>query len=134
MTKEDVQTFARQNQLAMRFLLIATDEYAAARCCLSNGLLAGLVTGAQAVEKYLKAFILFQNPAQNVRKENHRISVLAQQASSLSPSFSLTQYTQFIKRLEQHYDGRYPDNPDESKHKSSSEMDELDQLVIFLNE
>jgi len=134
MTKKDVQTFARENQLAMEFLMIATDEYAAARCCLSNGLLAGLVLGAQAVEKYLKAFILFQNPTKNVKKLSHKISDLAKQASLLSQSFSLTQYAQLIRRLEQHYEGRYPDNPDASKHKSSSEIDELDQLVIYLNE
>ena len=63
MTKEDVHSFARENKLAMQFLMVATDDYAGARCCISNSLLVGLVLGAQAVEKYLKAFILFKiNP------------------------------------------------------------------------
>ena len=118
----------------MQFLMIATEEYAAARCCLSNGLLAGLVMGAQAVEKYLKAFILLKDPSQNVKKLNHKISTLASEASSYPPSFSLQQHAQFIASLEQHYEARYPDNLNTSKHKISSEIDELDQLVIFLNE
>lgn len=134
MTKEAVETFARQNKLAMQFLMVATDEYAAARCCLFNGLLSGLVLGAQAVEKYLKAFILFRDSTKNVRKLSHKISSLANQASSLDSSFSSSQYAQLITKLEQHYNTRYPDNLDASKHMSSSEIDELDQFVIFINE
>jgi len=134
MTNEEVQNFARQNKQSMHFLMIATDDYAGARCCLSYGLLAGLVLGAQATEKYLKAFVLFLDPSKNVRNLNHKISELAKQASKLKPSFSLTQYAQFITKLEQHYEGRYPDNPDASKQRSSAEIDDLDQLIIFVNE
>ena len=134
MTREDVHIFARKNQLAMLFLMVATDDYAGARCCISNSLLVGLVLGAQAVEKYLKAFILFKNPLENVKGKRHKISELAKTASTCCPSFSLEKYAEFIKRLEQHYETRYPDNPNASENISSSEIDELDQLVIFINE
>jgi hypothetical protein len=45
---------------------VATNDYVACRCCLLNGLFPGLRLGAEAVEKYLKAFVLYAEPAHNL--------------------------------------------------------------------
>ena len=44
-------------QAAVGFIESATDDYVASRCCLLNGVFPGLRLGAEAVEKYLKAFV-----------------------------------------------------------------------------
>jgi HEPN domain-containing protein len=60
------------NANATRLLKAAADDYAAARCLLLNGLVAGgLSMGAQAIEKFLKAYILLKSSARRVRGLSH---------------------------------------------------------------
>jgi HEPN domain-containing protein len=42
------------------FWHVATQDYVAARCCISNAIFSGFAIAAQAVEKYLKAFLLYE--------------------------------------------------------------------------
>ena len=74
--------FNRTHRDAVEFVIAATDDYVACRCCLLNGLFPGLRLGAEALEKYLKAFVLYGDPSLDVQKHNHRIGDLASVASS----------------------------------------------------
>lgn len=129
-----VAAFAKSNQMAMLLLQTATDDYAVARCTLLNGLFPGLVSAAQAVEKYLKAFILFLDSTKNVRRLSHSLKDLAAQVLTLQPELALSRYNLLIERLEKHYQTRYPDNPDASTQQSTGELEEIDDLIVFLNE
>lgn len=68
-----VMQFSRTHKSAMLLMFRGTDDYVGARCCLLNGALAGLELAAQAVEKHLKAMLLFLQPAANVRAFSHRL-------------------------------------------------------------
>lgn len=134
MDRGQVAQFARHNQMAMRLLQVATEDYAVAGCSLLNGLMPGLVSAAQAVEKYLKAFILFLDPTKNVRKLSHSLKDLAAEVLTLQPGLPLSSYNPLIDLLEQHYKTRYPDNPDASTEQSTAELEDIDKFIIFLNE
>src|SRR6059036_2014282 len=95
--------FNRIHRDAGEFVIAATDDYVACRCCLLNGLFPGLRLGAEAVEKCLKAFVLYGNPSLDMRKYNHRNKDLASVASSLEPRFNGSQLDHVIDRLETHY-------------------------------
>lgn len=50
------------------FFKQSAEDYAAARCCLLNGLFPGFVMAEQAVEKLIKGFILFMDPGFKPKK------------------------------------------------------------------
>ena len=133
LTPVQVNQFARENLKAMEFLNIATQDYIAARCCLINGLFSGLVLSAQAVEKYLKAYNLFLTPSKNTRKLSHKVQDLAAEIYSLDPGLELSPHRELIKRLEAHYQTRYPDNLGASTSQSTGEIHEIDTLIILVN-
>lgn len=125
--------FARANQAAMLFQAKAADDYVGSRCCILNGLpLVGLVFGAQAVEKFLKAFLLFDNPqltTKDLKKFRHKLPNLAKAVESTG-RLTLSNHAAFIENLEAHYQTRYPDNPGQSKRASTAERAALDRLVM----
>jgi hypothetical protein len=85
----DMQQFFSANSKATTLLLAAAHDYASARCLLLNGLVGGLAAGAQAIEKFLKAYILLKNPAADVRKLQHSLTDLLDAADQLSPGLGL---------------------------------------------
>jgi hypothetical protein len=97
-------------------------------------LFCGLRLGAEAIEKYLKAFILYGDASQDVRKYNHRIKDLAQVASRLELRFNASQFSPFIDRLETHYHQRYPDVHDFKRDASTGELVGIDELVLHICE
>jgi len=104
----------------------AAHDYAAARCLLLNGLVpGGLVMAAQAIEKFLKGYILLKNPAEEVRKKYHSLTDLLNEANRLSPSLGLSKYSTAMARYEDYYRNRYPDNKVELAVMSSEEIFEL---------
>ena len=118
----------------MGFLTVATQDYIAARCCLSNWLINGLVLAAQAVEKYLKAYILLLVPSKNIRHLSHKIRDLATELLALDPNLDLFLYEELLVRLEAHYQTRYPDNHNASTKQSTGEIHEIDSLIILINQ
>ena len=120
--------FNRTHRDAVEFVIAATDDYVACRCCLLNGLFPGLRLGAEALEKYLKAFVLYGDPSLDVRKHNHRIGDLASVASSLVPRFNAVQFRQVIDRLETHYRRRYPNVRDFGRDASTPSWSESMRL------
>src|ERR1700722_14109372 len=107
-----LREFSKAHSSATLLLLTATKDYAAARCLLQNGLLTGLVMGAQAIEKFLKAYLLFHDPRRKVRKLSHSLPELLREAGALLPNLSLMNFAPVAEKFDRHYATRYPDNPD----------------------
>ncbi len=126
--------FFEDHRSATRLLLVAAQDYAAARCLLLNGLLTGLVMGAQTIEKFLKAYLLFQDPRRDVRRLSHSLPKLLQETGALFPQLPLSGFAPLAERFGKHYATRYPDNPDASTSMTSADLFELDAFVIFINE
>jgi hypothetical protein len=124
--------FNRTHADAGEFVVAATDDYMACRCCLLNGLFPGFRLGAEAVEKYLKAFVLYGDPSLDIRKYNHRIKDLASVASSIEPHFNSTQFGHVIDRLETHYRHRYPNVPGFRRDASTAELIGIDEIVLYI--
>jgi HEPN domain-containing protein len=129
-----LRSFCEEHSSATRLLLVAAQDYAAARCLLQNGLLTGLVLGAQAIEKFLKAYLLFKNPDCAVRRLSHSLPRLLREASALFPELPLAEFAPLADKFGRHYATRYPDNPDASTSMTSADLIELDTFVVFLNE
>jgi len=129
-----VTKFCREHSAATRLLLVATQDYAAARCLAQNLLLTGLVLGAQALEKYLKAYLLLNNPSRNVRTLSHSLPRLLREVDGLAPHLLLLRFMPLAERFNAHYLARYPDNPDASKTMTTADILELDELIILLND
>ena len=126
--------FARDHQKAMMFQLQAAHDYVAARCLLLNGLIGcGLALGAQAIEKFLKAHLLFRDPTQRVKRLDHKLPELMTVVSQLAPELSLQQFAPVAEKFLKHYNTRYPDNPNASSAMTAGDLVELDEFVIFLN-
>ncbi|MBA3693789.1 MAG: hypothetical protein H0W77_10185 [Acidobacteria bacterium] len=134
LTRAQTREFACNNQNAMLMADVATIDYAGCRCCLINGLLVGLVLGAQAVEKFLKAYILLLDPAKRMKDFSHKIADLAHNAEALDSGLDITEFYPLIDRLQTYYQTRYPDNPNQPNDMTTAELIEIDKLVIYLNE
>ncbi len=106
-----VQKFFSENSKATTLLLAAAHDYASARCLLLNWLVSGgLVAGAEAIEKFLNAYILLKCPTKDIRKLQHSLRALLNDADQLSPDLMLSKYSVLMGRYEDYYRNRYPDN------------------------
>lgn len=131
----EMNDYGRKHSRATLLLLAAAHDYASARCLLLNGLFGGLVFGAQAIEKLLKAYILLIDPSREVKKSfRHSLMKLLTEAASLCPQLDFVEYTPLVQKFTGHYATRYPDDPAASKSMTTAELIELDEFVIFLNE
>lgn len=123
------------NSDATTLLHTAAHDYAAARCLLLNGLISGgLVMGAQAIEKLLKAYILLKCPRTSVRRSRHSLKDLLTSADHLSPELGMSRYSELMAKYEGYYQNRYPDNKVRVTAMSTEEIFSLDQFVISLND
>lgn len=134
MNAQEIQHFAREHKKALMLLFAATQDYAAARCLLLNGLFSGLAIGSQALEKYLKAAILLADPAFPVRRLAHSISEAWQIAAPIFPEIGSSGFSEIADRFTLHYRERYPDNPNQTQSKSTGELAGLDQFIVAINE
>lgn len=66
--KEAIE-FIQDNKQAVTFVNESCDDYICSRCLILNNLVGGQILASQALEKILKAFILFENPEVNVKKK-----------------------------------------------------------------
>jgi hypothetical protein len=131
---QEFNRFIEEHSRATQFLLVAAYDYAAARCLLFNFMFEGLVLGAQAIEKLLKAYLLFDDPKRTVKSLNHSLPKLLIEASASFPRLPLAQFMPLSEKFWRHYQTRYPDNPNASTTRSTADVMELDKFVIFLNE
>lgn len=132
-TESQVMKYCFQNQDALLMIHQAVEDYMSARCLLLNGFFPGLVFSAQAVEKYLKGYLLLVNNKANTKKSWHKMMQIKNEIQS-TKDFGLDKYNSLIERLEKHYLTRYPDNKDASKFKSTGEILEIDEFIFHLNE
>jgi len=133
MAKEEVLHYRLDNIDALSMISYGIDDYIASRCLLINCLFTGLVLAAQAVEKYLKGYILFFEKDFRPKKSLHHILTLADELQSYQ-DFGLSEYKPLFERLERHYETRYPDNPNQSTYMGTEELDEIDSFIIHLND
>jgi HEPN domain-containing protein len=132
---QELTRFANKYSRATLLMRAAAHDYAAARCLLFNGMFEGLSLGAQAIEKCLKAYLIFSDPNREVMKAfRHSLPRLLAEADALFPGLSLSKFAPLVERFWTHYESRYPDNSNASKNKTTADVRELDELVIFLNE
>lgn len=120
--------FARVHQRSILLVMRGASDYVGARCCLLNGVLSGLELGAQAVEKHLKAMLLFAVPETNVRAFNHKLPSLGKAVQEKGIA-NIMHCLPTIEKLQAHYQARYPDNPGQTLSASTGELEELDAVM-----
>jgi hypothetical protein len=133
LNKKRLMDFAGNNQLAMLMMHQATSDYVGCRCCLLNGVFSGFELGAQAVEKYLKAMLLFAHPSSNVRNFSHKLPSLVKNVQEKGIA-DLSKHSVTIQKLEGHYQARYPDNPRSITSSSTEELAMIDVLIMEILE
>ncbi len=133
LNKATLMDFSRTNQLAMMMMHQATSDYVGCRCCLLNGVFSGFELGAQAVEKHLKAMLLFAHPNSNVRSFSHKLPSLVETVHEKAIA-DLSKHSVTIQKLEGHYQARYPDNPRANNSSSTEELALIDVLIMEILE
>ena len=132
----DSVTYSRRNLYAMMMFWGACSDYVAARCCLLNYLFSGLPLAAHAVEKMLKAFIFLSSGAKTTLKSRngdlHNPYLLKQELRRTYADSKLDSFDDLLKKLFQHYQSRYHDNPNQAKSRSSAELQKIDELFVYL--
>ncbi|NUX55906.1 HEPN domain-containing protein [Paraburkholderia youngii] len=115
------------------FFKQSAEDYAAARCCLLNGLFPGFVMAEQAVEKLIKGFILFMDPGFKPKnKKGHDLASLITVLQSHYGHVSLDPHKKTIALLQSSYDGRYPDSGSDRLAHMTSQLHDVDELYIYL--
>jgi hypothetical protein len=127
-TKAALQDFLRKNRDAWMFAKKASDDYLLARFGLLNALWSGFEMATQATEKLIKSYLLFadsslKGSAEEVRKVvskeskslgrtyelGHDVEACLSLASKIGLSVS-ENLKKRIKRINDYYSLRYPDN------------------------
>jgi hypothetical protein len=131
MSKQDVSKYSADNQYATMMIYVATNDYAAARCCILNGLFPGFMLASEAIEKLLKAAIFLESGEE--MKSNHNAFALKEKLKQ-SKDYGLDKYDDQLNKLFDHYQSRYHDNPTTGKGASSEELPQIDALWLELME
>jgi hypothetical protein len=136
LTREEVTQYARKNLYPMMMFGDAGFDYFACRCCVLNGLHPGFRLASEAVEKLLKAFIYLATGAKSKLKGNDRHNPyrLKQELTAANPDPKLDTFDDLLKKLYDHYQSRYFDNPTTGRGASGGELDEIDDLFVYLIE
>ncbi len=136
MTKEQVADYAHDNQYAMMMFMGASWDYVAGRCCVLNKLYPGYRLMSEAAEKLLKAFIFLKSGARSTlrRNDRHNPYRLKQELRTVHPDPKLDSFDDLLQRLYDHFQSRYYDNPTSGRGASSNELDQIDDLFIYLVE
>ena len=114
----------------------AGDDYAAARCLSLNHLVeTGFPLFCQSIEKMLKALIFLETGATPKVKgmDRHMPYALKEELQS-STDYGLDKYDDVLRRLFGHFQHRYHDNEDQSRIMGGRELEEFDELWMFLFE
>jgi hypothetical protein len=131
---QDMMAFSAEHRAGTWLLKAATDDYAASRCLLLNLMFPGLPLGAQAVEKYLKGYLLLADPKRDVRALGHTLLSLIKEVDAIAPRLDMIRFARLAEKFTRHYRSRYPDNPEALTAKTTADRAELDDFVIFINE
>lgn len=136
LTKKDLQDYGSKYGYAQNMFCGAGDDYAASRCLILNCLMnSGFPLFSQSVEKLLKAIIFLQTGARSAlnRLDRHNPYALKQELRQVA-DYDLDKYDAILQTLYGHFQQRYFDNNDQSKHMSTDELDGFDELWMHLFE
>jgi hypothetical protein len=136
LTNREVGEYARSNQYAMMMFASASEDYFASRCCILNMLSSGFRLASEAVEKMLKAFIYLATGQKSTLRGNdrHNPYLLKQELTATHPDKTLDNFDTLLKKLHNHYQRRYFDNPTSGEGASSEELRQIDELFVYLAE
>jgi hypothetical protein len=126
-SREENQHWVSDNQYATMRFYEASDDYAAARCCILNALFPGFQLACQAIEKMLKALIFFET-GEKMRSE-HDVFKLKEKLKK-SKDYGIDQYDDILKKLAAHYQGRYFEN--HAGGGGTDELKDIDELWVHL--
>jgi hypothetical protein len=76
--------------------------------------------------------ISFSSGHTRVRSLGHGLLALAREIDRTCGQKIEKKFGSLLTRLESHYEARYHDNPSASRRKSSAELREFDELILFL--
>ncbi len=136
-TIKDTQLGVSKNKALREMHEIAVEDYIASRhAVLELGLLRnGLALAAQAIEKFLKCYLLASGFAiKNTRKFSHKIHSLLKKAHEISKQNDLLKYSSFCKELEKWFNSRYPDSVNPASKWMRGAIPEFDEFVCYLEE
>ncbi|MDK9719427.1 MAG: hypothetical protein OEL57_16215 [Trichlorobacter sp.] len=145
-TQKELHEFLRQNKDAWELAWKSNEDYLLARFGMLNGLWSSFEMATQSVEKLLKAYLLFKDPAINTaddafkavrdkskalgrnREAGHNVGAALKLAVDLGLSCS-AQLSPRLNRINAYYERRYPNNggPDTL---SSSEHHDVDEAIF----
>jgi hypothetical protein len=136
LTRSEVDEYARANKYAMMMFMDASSDYFACRCCILNALHSGFRLASEAVEKLLKALIyLTTGEKTKLRgKDRHNPYLLKEELRAEHRDQVLDGFDDLFRKLYDHYQSRYFDNPVTGKGASSEELNQIDDLFIHLVE
>ena len=130
LSRDGIDKFNTENIYGMEMFMGAVSDYIAARCCLLNGLFSGLYLGALSVEKVFKAILYIET---NSKLKIHDLIGLKSELTK-HKDYGLDRFDGYLKKLYSDYQARYHDNPDRSMSMNTKELDELDELWLYLVE
>lgn len=137
-TNKDTRLWLSENKALCEMHDIAVEDYIVSRhAVLELGLFrSGLALAAQAVEKFLKCYLLAADlPLEDIRKTyNHDIQSLLKKAHETSQQKDLLIYSNFCNDLVKWYNSRYPESRDPASQWMRNAIPELDKFVCYLEE
>jgi len=136
-TNQATKVWVSENQTLREMHEIAVEDYVTSRhAILDLGLLrTGLALAAQAIEKFLKCYLLASGlTIEDARKYNHKINALLEKAYDTSAQRELLNYSAFCKELEKWYNSRYPDSLNHASQWMRSAVPEFDKFACYLEE
>lgn len=135
MTLEQLHQFYSTNKQAARLMEIAFQDYVAARVCILNMCFSGLQLAAQAVEKQLKAALLFVDPSVLSRiNRTHDLLKLAHMLEQHPKGVHMKSYCGHLKELNDAYNRRYPENWPKHFSVSTGDVKILDEVFCYLTD
>jgi len=136
LTRQDAADFALKNQYALAMFTDAGLDYIACRCCILNMLHSGFRLASDAIEKLLKAHIFLATGARTKLqgKDLHNSYALKQELNFVRLDKRLDSFDDLLRKLYDHFESRYFDNPVTRRGASSEELAQIDELFIHLVE
>ena len=136
-TNKATRVWLSENKVPCEMHELAVEDYITSRhAILDLGLFkTGLALAAQAIEKYLKCYLLAAGfTVEDTRKYNHKIQSLLEKAHETTKQNDLLSYSSFCKELEKWYNSRYPDSDNPASQWMRSAIPEFDKFVCYLEE
>jgi hypothetical protein len=136
LTRQDVSDFSRKNLYAGMMFMDAGFDYIACRCCILNMLHSGFRLGSEAIEKILKAHIYLTTGAKTRLNGNdlHNPYQLKEELKAVRCDLRLDSFDDLLRKLHDHYQSRYFDNPTTGRGATSEELSQIDELFMYLVE